>query len=619
VAKDVQARTSALRTALAKRLGKQRFELWFGTEDSLQVAEGIVYVRLPNLLFQRWVANQFREDILVASEQVLGSRPRIEFLLASGEEAVLGANGQENGESDSGATASESSRESPATKANGCFPETSCRELTASKVGSAHNLSSGNSFQAPEATAGKQSNPVCPIAREAIPSWPASGSSICNHAHFTDRSRSAGSETVQTEHTASKFPLSEQRYTLEPNSREASTAPLTEPSTLFPDLSLSQTDRSRRKTARGFSAGHPPQTSRSMMAEGAERFRAGRRLLRFSELVVGPCNQLAFAAAQEVARHPGKISPLFLFGPTSVGKTHLLQAICAELREQYPSKIALYLNAEDFTTGFVEALRSGGLPSFRQKYRQVDLLAIDDVQFFLGKRCTQRELLYTIDTLLADGKQMVLASDRPPEAFRECGAEFVARLQSGMVCSVDPPDEAVRLGIVAQLCRRLNLELPREVCAWLAAQIPGHARELLGALRRLQAAVACGIERISVRAAEEILADLVRARCRPVRLVDIRQAVCTAFGIEPEDLSGRSRSQRLTQPRILAMWLARKHTQAGLMEISRFFGRRSHSVVLSAQQTVERWLTEGKTLQVGSAVVEVSEIVRQLQGRLQAG
>jgi chromosomal replication initiator protein len=301
-----------------------------------------------------------------------------------------------------------------------------------------------------------------------------------------------------------------------------------------------------------------------------------------------------------------------------VGKTHLLQAICAETRQQYPGLIAIYVWAEEFTTGFLEALRGGGLPSFRHKFRHVDLLAIDDVQFLLGKHCTQRELLYTIDTLLREGKQVVLASDRRPEALAEFGDDFVARVRSGMVCEIQWPDEEIRLPLVQQLCRRLGLDLHREIQEYIATHVHGHAREFLGALRRIHAFAHFRGKPITLELAQEALSDFVGSCARPIRLKDVANVICDTFQLQPEELAGPSRAQQVAQPRLLAMWLARKYTRAGLNEICRFFGRRSHSVVLSAQQKVERWLAEGKSVSAGGTTIPVQQLIKELERRLKA-
>ncbi len=613
VAKDVQGITSALRTALAKRLGKHRFELWFGNESIIEIANGIVRISLPNLLFQRWVANQFREEIAAACKEVLGFCPTIEFLQC----------------------------ESPSNE--GSSPAVS--------IGNPENVQSGeHSGGLSSATNGqKRSCPTDDETREALPvlfgSCSTSGGSSFSESALSPIRPEASSEQTgesnsscrlqELEHHSQRLPAAwhyhekvygnteyDQPTSLEGERSSAGNpeeAPK-EQDTLFPVLVEEQAELSRqRKTGRSFRGKKRSSSPESLPGSLAgPQTRNGRTLLRFSDFAVGPCNQLAYTAAYTAATQPGHVSPLFLFGPTSVGKTHLLQAICAATRQHHPGLIAIYVWAEEFTTGFLEALRGGGLPSFRHKFRHVDLLAIDDVQFLLGKHCTQRELLYTIDTLLREGKQVVLASDRRPEALVEFGEDFVARLRSGMVCEIQWPDEEIRLPLVQQLCRRVGLELDREIQEYVATHVHGHAREFLGALRRIHALAHFRGKPITLELVQEALSDFVGSCARPIRLKDVANVICHTFQLQPEELAGPSRAQHVAHPRLLAMWLARKYTRAGLNEISRFFGRRSHSVVLSAQQKVERWLAEGKSLSAGGTTIPVQQVIKELERRLKA-
>ena len=252
------------------------------------------------------------------------------------------------------------------------------------------------------------------------------------------------------------------------------------------------------------------------------------------------------------------------YGPTSVGKTHLLEGIWTAARQSHQRLTAVYLSAEQFTSHFLEALRGSGLPSFRRKYRGVGLLMIDDLQFFVGKRATQVELLHTIDTFLREGRQLVFAADRSPAELAELGPELTTRLSSGLVCRIEPPDYATRLGIVAPNGAADEAHVPAEVQDFVASQLTSHARELSGALCRLQATGQAMGRPISLAMAEEALADLIRHSGRVVRLADIEKAVCEVFGLEPASLQSDAKAKRVSHPRMLAMWLARKHTRAAL-------------------------------------------------------
>jgi chromosomal replication initiator protein len=320
-----------------------------------------------------------------------------------------------------------------------------------------------------------------------------------------------------------------------------------------------------------------------------------------------------------VSRNPGQITPLVIHGPTSVGKTHLLEGIWSAARKANRGTTTVYLSAEQFTSQFLEALRGSGLPSFRRKYRGVGILILDDLQFLARARATQVELLHTIDTLLRDGKQLVFSCDRPPAELTEFTPELVTRLSGGMVCRIEPPDYATRLGIVGQLAKRLGVNLPADVQRFIALRLTAHARELSGAICRLQATSQALGQKITLPMAEEALREMIHDNSRVVRLGDIQKAVCKVFGLEPASLQVDGKAKRLSHPRMLAMWLARKHTRAALSEIGQFFGRRSHSTVISAQKRVAQWLADGESLHLAEQTWNIDEAIRQVERQLTAG
>jgi chromosomal replication initiator protein len=276
----------------------------------------------------------------------------------------------------------------------------------------------------------------------------------------------------------------------------------------------------------------------------------------------------------------------------------------------------VYLSAEQFTTGFVEALRGSGLPSFRQKCRGANLLAIDDLQFFVGKARTLEELQYTVDTLLADGRQLVLASDRSLGELRSLGPELSSRLAGGLVCQIEPPEFATRLGILRRLRDELRLVAEEDVLARVAGQITAGARELRGALHRLQAMSAAFGEPITMDMADAALRELARQCTRPVRLADVEHAVCDVFGVEPAQLRSERKGRNVSEPRMLAMWLARKYTRAAWSEIGQFFGRRSHSTVIAAHRRVERMISAQGEIGLGDRPCRVEEAIRRLETAL---
>jgi chromosomal replication initiator protein len=229
------------------------------------------------------------------------------------------------------------------------------------------------------------------------------------------------------------------------------------------------------------------------------------------------------------------------------------------------------------------------------------------------------ELLHTIDTLMRERRQLVFAADRSPAELAELGPELTTRLASGMVCRIDPPDYATRLGIVGQLARRMKLQLPQDAQEYIAAKLTNHARELSGALCRLRATSEALSRPITRALAEEALGEMIHHSSRVVRLGDIERAVCDVFGLDPASLQADDKSTRVSHPRMLAMWLARKHTRAALSEIGHYFGRRSHSTVVSAQKRVDGWMSAGQPLHLAERTWEVDEAIRQVERHLAAG
>jgi len=346
---------------------------------------------------------------------------------------------------------------------------------------------------------------------------------------------------------------------------------------------------------------------------------ARRRFARLADFVVGPSNRLAHTSAQMTVERPGELSPLVVYGPTGVGKTHLLEGIwSAAMQSRIPGG-AVYLTAEQFTSFFLEALRGSGLPNFRRKYRGVGLLLIDDLQFFAGKRATLVELLYTVGTLGEAGRQIVLASDRAPSEMPELGDELVNRLEGGMLCRIEQPEYETRRGITTGIAEQMKLDVPDEVLDFIAAQVTSHSRALQGALHRLHATSLAHGRPIDLPLASEALAELIQRSARPVRMADIERAVCHVFGLEPRSLQSSRKAKEVSYPRMFAMWLARKHTRAALTEIGTYFGRRSHATVLSAQQKVNDWVSSHATVTLADRTWNAEDAVRALEDRLRTG
>ena len=384
-----------------------------------------------------------------------------------------------------------------------------------------------------------------------------------------------------------------------------------------------QADRPTAATTSG--AARSPQSSARELSVVAQQPKgvvspSRRPGLRLADFVVGPSNRMAYGGVEMAVARPGEISPLVIHGPSGVGKTHLLEGACERAREIHPGVNAVCLSAEQFTTAFLHALHGGGgLPGFRRTCRSADLLVIDDLHFFVGKKATILELQHTLDFLQRQGRQVILGCDRELDALPDLGSDLLTRLRGGMTARILPPDYDVRRGIVAAICAKRGLTAPDDVVQYVATNMTRHARELFGAVNRLEATSQMLGLPIALDMAAEALADLVRSSARSVRLADIERAVCKAFGIDSGSLQSARRARTTSHPRMLAMFLARKHTHAALVEIGSFFGRRSHSTVIAAQKAVGEWVAKRSQIVLADAAWDVEEAIRRVEDVLRAG
>jgi chromosomal replication initiator protein len=349
----------------------------------------------------------------------------------------------------------------------------------------------------------------------------------------------------------------------------------------------------------------------------SRRAAPSRRFARLDSLVTGPCNRMALGAVDLVVRDPGQMNPLFVHGPSGVGKSHLLEGVWSEVRRRGGRRI-IYLTAEQFTTYFLQALRGSGLPSFRQKYRAVDLLILDDVQFFVGKQATITELLHTLDALLRDSGQIVMAADRSQSELAVLGAELQARISGGLVCVMQPLDLDTRRTLLRQLTQRRQLPLEDAALDRIAQRAPGDARQLIGLVNRLWATSQTLKQQLSLAMIDQVVGELFPSAGGVIKLDDIQRVVCDEFGLDPDVLRSDRRARSVSHPRMLAMWLARKHTHAALTEIGEFFGRRSHSTVLSAQNKVEGWVLSGQLVKCDKSNCDVRALLTRLERTLSA-
>jgi chromosomal replication initiator protein len=346
------------------------------------------------------------------------------------------------------------------------------------------------------------------------------------------------------------------------------------------------------------------------------RPRPARRWHKLSEFVVGPCNRVAFASALSVVEEPGQsANPLVLHGPVGTGKTHLLEGIYAGLRRARAETRVLYVTAEDFTNRFVQAMRTGKLASFRRHFRECDALLVDDLHFLASKKATQEEFLHTFDALLADGRQVAVTCDCHPRLAEELAPELTDRLLGGAAWGLTPPDADTRLAILRARAVG-SMPVPDEVLRLLAERLRGNVRELEGALHSLRHYGRVTGRAIDAALAHEALADLLRHAVRVVRLADVDAAVCRALKLDEGALQSKARAWAVSHPRMLAMFLARRHTSAAYSEVGHYFGGRNHSTAVAAEKKVRGWAAADAEIALGERRLRVREIVERVEREL---
>ena len=311
----------------------------------------------------------------------------------------------------------------------------------------------------------------------------------------------------------------------------------------------------------------------------------------FAHFVVGPGNRLAHAAAVAVAESPGRTyNPLFLHGDVGLGKTHLMQAICHAMRESQPRPNALYISCETFTNHFIEAVERGALNQFRFRYRHVDMLVIDDIQFLGERERSQEEFFHTFNTLYQSQKQIVLSADCPPPEIPSLENRLVSRFNSGLVASIDRPCLETRMAIVRKKAKLRCIEIPEEVVKLVATRIESNIRDIEGALVKLDALSQTRDGHIDLDLAVDALGP--GSAGRAITVHQIADVVTRWYGVRLPDLQSKKRTKSITLPRQLSMYLARTLTNHSLEEIGRYFGGRDHTTVLHAIRSIENLRTD---------------------------
>ncbi len=313
----------------------------------------------------------------------------------------------------------------------------------------------------------------------------------------------------------------------------------------------------------------------------------------FSNFVVGASNQFAHAASKAVASQPGvHYNPLFIYGGVGLGKTHLVNAIGHEIFDRNSNARVVYLSSESFMNELIGALRRDRMDEFKGRFRKVDVLILDDVQFLAGRERTQEEFFHTFNSLYESHRQIVLTSDKFPKEIPDLEERLRNRFEWGLIADIQPPDVETRVAILEKKAEEEQIELPSDVAMFLASSINSNVRELEGSLTRLGAFASLNKCAITVDFAREVLHSILREKDRVVTIESIQKATCDFFNLRPSELRSKKRTKNIALPRQVAMYLCRRHTGASFPVIGDRFGGRDHSTVIHAANAVERRMRE---------------------------
>ncbi len=317
----------------------------------------------------------------------------------------------------------------------------------------------------------------------------------------------------------------------------------------------------------------------------------------FDDFVTGAGNQFASAAARAVAEKPSKAyNPLFLYGGVGMGKTHLMQAIGHEIKKRQPECSICYVSSERFTNDMINALRYSKMTGFRDKYRTMDVLLVDDIQFLVNKERTQEEFFHTFNALHECMRQIVIASDRPPKELAEIEDRLRSRFEWGLIADIQPPDLETKVAILQKKAESDHVTLPTDVALFMASNIRSNVRELEGALIRLMAYSSLTGVDINLQTAQEVLKNVIDSQVRKVTIESIQKAVCEQFGLKLLELKAKNNSHVIVFPRQIAMYLAKHLTDSSLPEIGRQFGGKHHTTVLHSVDKIEQQRKTDKDL-----------------------
>lgn len=313
----------------------------------------------------------------------------------------------------------------------------------------------------------------------------------------------------------------------------------------------------------------------------------------FDTFIVGSSNKFAHAACLAVATNPSHAyNPLFLYGNSGLGKTHLLYAIGNEIKKNDPTKVICYIKGDDFTNELIESLRLAKMSDFRHKYRQADILLVDDVQFIGGKESTQEEFFHTFNALYDAKKQIVLTSDRPPKEIKTLDDRLRSRFEQDLIADIQPPDIETRIAIIKRKAELLDFDISNEVCEYVASKIKANIRQLEGTVKKLKAKSLLNEEKPTISSSQEVIADILNNDVPPEVTVErIIDEVARTYGITAEEIrSQKNRSANISNARHIAIYVTRKLTTLSMAQIGTEFGGRHYSTIIYTIQKVEKMM-----------------------------
>jgi chromosomal replication initiator protein len=317
----------------------------------------------------------------------------------------------------------------------------------------------------------------------------------------------------------------------------------------------------------------------------------------FSTFVVGGSNQLAYAASLSIAENPsGSFNPLFIYGGAGLGKTHLIQAVGQQIKEMNPKRKVVYMSAESFMTDLITSIRYDKMSSFRERYRTVDALLLDDIQFLAGKERTQEEFFHTFNALYEAQKQIVFTSDAPPKDIPTLEERLRSRFEWGLIADIQPPDLETKIAILRKKAEDRRVDLPNEVAMFIAERVRSNVRELEGHLNKVAMyASLCG-KPVTLELTKEALKDTLSKENKPITAGEILKVVAAHYGIKVSDLKSKSNARPIAYPRQVAMWLCKHLTDLSYPEIGKLFNNKHHSTVMYSVEKIDQLMQDDQQL-----------------------